>query len=92
LRNPIQQDRIKNDFIDAAVAIIKNDGSENPSARRIAKGAGYSYATMYNYFKDIDDLIFECICIFSNECQRFVSAECHIWQPHAFSETFIFLV
>ncbi|MEW6711726.1 MAG: helix-turn-helix domain-containing protein, partial [Candidatus Riflebacteria bacterium] len=60
MRNPIQQDRIKNFFLDAAVAIIKNDGPENLSARRIAKEAGYSYATMYNYFKDIDDLIFEC--------------------------------
>ncbi|MFZ5952445.1 MAG: TetR/AcrR family transcriptional regulator [Candidatus Rifleibacteriota bacterium] len=81
MRNPIQQDRIRNFFIDAAVAIVKNDGPEGLSARRIAKEAGYSYATLYNYFQDIDDLVFECICIFSNECQRFVSSECHDLQP-----------
>jgi AcrR family transcriptional regulator len=38
----------------------------------VAERAGYSYATLYNYFKDIRDLIFSCVEDFLEECRTFV--------------------
>jgi len=39
---------------------------------RIADRAGYSYATLYNYFKDINDLVFLCVHDFYAECLQHV--------------------
>ena len=52
-------------FIQAAKEILKGEGLESMSVRNIADQAGYSYATLYNYFKDVKDLILECIKDFS---------------------------
>jgi AcrR family transcriptional regulator len=38
----------------------------------VADKAGYSYATLYNYFKDLNDLIFECVKDFQAECESVV--------------------
>lgn len=48
---------IKQEFISAAKTIIENEGIEAVSARNISKITGYSYATLYNYFRDIDTLL-----------------------------------
>lgn len=45
-------------FIDAAKEIIANEGTEKATIRNIAKKAGYNSATIYNYFNDLDHLIF----------------------------------
>ncbi|MGM0379246.1 MAG: TetR/AcrR family transcriptional regulator [Bacillota bacterium] len=45
-------------FIEAANNIIKNKGIQKTTVRNIAKKAGYNSATMYNYFDDLDHLIF----------------------------------
>ncbi len=55
-------------FIDAAKEIIKGEGLKCISTRNVSDRAGYSYATMYNYFKNINDLIFVCVEDFKNEC------------------------
>ncbi len=51
--------RVKGYFLEASKQIISSEGAENISARKIAEIAGYSYATIYNYFKDIDELLSE---------------------------------
>lgn len=51
-----RQEKIKREFIDAAKKIIKEENVESVSARKIAAITGYSYATLYNYYKDIDTL------------------------------------
>lgn len=52
--------------------LIRSEGIDIVSARNVADRAGYSYATLYNYFKDIRDLIFSCVETFMNECREFV--------------------
>jgi AcrR family transcriptional regulator len=68
----IQEDRMRGYFLNAAKDLIRAEGIQVVSARNVAERAGYSYATLYNYFKDIRDLIFSCIEDFMKECKDFV--------------------
>jgi AcrR family transcriptional regulator len=70
----IQSERIKGYFIQAAKELLKGEGLRSVSTRSVAEKAGYSYATLYNYFKDINDLVFECVKDFQLECEAFVKA------------------
>ncbi len=58
-KSELKVQRMKSYFLEAAKQIITAEGAENISARRVAEIAGYSYATIYNYFKDIDELLGE---------------------------------
>jgi AcrR family transcriptional regulator len=71
----IQEERMKGYFLAAAKELIRGEGLEVVSARNVAERAGYSYATLYNYFKDIRDLIFSCVEDFQTECREFVTKE-----------------
>ncbi len=71
----IQEKRMRGYFIQAAKEILKGEGLDSISVRSIADQAGYSYATLYNYFKDVKDLIFECIKDFQEECEEYVIRE-----------------
>lgn len=57
----IQQDRMKKYFIDAAKKLIANYPRSELSVRKIAGDAGYSYATIYNYFDNLDHLLWYVI-------------------------------
>lgn len=70
--NAIQGERMRGYFLAAARELIRGEGLEVVSARNVAQRAGYSYATLYNYFKDIRDLIFSCVQDFMAECREFV--------------------
>jgi AcrR family transcriptional regulator len=70
----IQEDRMRGYFLNAAKDLIRAEGIQVVSARNVAERAGYSYATLYNYFKDIRDLIFSCIQDFMKECSDFVTS------------------
>ena len=72
-RNPIQEERIKRYFIDATKEIIISEGHETLSVRNISQKAGYSYATLYNYFKGISGLTTECIKDFQLDCSAYIS-------------------
>ncbi len=71
--NEIQEKRVRDYFITAAKDLIRGEGLIVVSARTVAERAGYSYATLYNYFKDIRDLIFCCVEDFLEECRGFVT-------------------
>jgi len=71
----IQEERMKGYFLTAAKELIRGEGLEVVSTRNVAERAGYSYATLYNYFKDIRDLIFSCVEDFMAECREFVARE-----------------
>jgi len=58
-KHNLKTQRVKGYFLEASKQIISSEGAENISARKIAEIAGYSYATIYNYFKDIDELLSE---------------------------------
>ena len=68
----IQEKRMKGYFIQATKEILQSEGIQSLSVRNIADRAGYSYATLYNYFKDVNELIFYCLSDFQEECRLFV--------------------
>ncbi len=57
-KKEIQRNRIMSYFIDAAAKIIEEEGVDNITIRKVADIAGYNSATLYNYFENIDHLIF----------------------------------
>jgi AcrR family transcriptional regulator len=71
----IQSERIRRYFIDAAKELLRGEGLRSVSTRSVAEKAGYSYATLYNYFKDINDLVFECVKDFQEECEDIVKSK-----------------
>lgn len=77
----IQEQRMKGYFIQATKDILKGEGLKNISVRNVAERAGYSYATLYNYFSDVKDLIFECVVDFQEECEVFIKSETKKIQP-----------
>jgi AcrR family transcriptional regulator len=74
----IQEQRMKGYFIQATKDILKGEGLKGVSVRNIAQQAGYSYSTIYNYFKDVNDLVFLCISDFQKECETFVSEQTNV--------------
>lgn len=71
----LQRRRMMGYFIDAAIQIIDEEGVEAVSARRVAELAGYSYATIYNYFKDLNDLLWHCVPEYINRLTALVDPE-----------------
>lgn len=71
----IQEQRIKGYFIQATKDILKGEGLKSISVRNIADQAGYSYATLYNYFSDVNELVFECVKDFQQECETIIQQE-----------------
>jgi len=74
-KKEIQEQRVRGYFIQATKDMLKGEGLKSLSVRSIAERAGYSYATLYNYFKDVQTLVFECVKDFQDECVDFVLAE-----------------
>lgn len=67
-RKQIQEQRMKGYFLDATKALLKSEGLKSVSVRNVAEKAGYSFATLYNYFKDVQELVFLCVEDFQQEC------------------------
>lgn len=55
----VKKEFVKSKFIDAAKSIILQDGVSGVTVRRIAEITGYSYATIYHYFQDLDALLLD---------------------------------
>jgi AcrR family transcriptional regulator len=81
VKNPIQEARMKSYFIASAKQIIKSEGIRALSVRTVAQKAGYSYATLYNYFNNLRDLIFVCVNDFLREAEEFIQNEKHPNKP-----------
>ncbi|RKD30508.1 TetR/AcrR family transcriptional regulator [Thermohalobacter berrensis] len=56
-KKEIQRQRRRKYFIDAAKHILKTKGIDDITVRKVAELAGYSYGTIYNYFKDLNELL-----------------------------------
>jgi AcrR family transcriptional regulator len=56
-KKQLKRDRIRDYFLNAAKEIILEDGVESITVRSVADKAGYSYATLYNYFEDLNSLL-----------------------------------
>ncbi len=70
--NQLKQDNIRRIFIQAAKNTLKSEGIKALSAREIGKATGFSYATIYNYFKDMNELCEVCMLEFLEECKESV--------------------
>lgn len=71
----VQEQRIRGYFIQAAKETLKGEGLKTLNVRNVAERAGYSYTTLYNYFRDLKDLVFECVRDFQEECEAYVREE-----------------
>lgn len=71
----LQEKRMRGYFIDAAKETLKGEGLKAVNVRTVAERAGYSFATMYNYFKDLNELIFICVKDFISECEAFADEQ-----------------
>ena len=59
----LKRKRIMIYFIEATEKLIRSDGVEGLSIRKIASEAGYNSATLYNYFEDLEHLVlFGSVC------------------------------
>lgn len=56
-KRDIKSQRVKSYFIQAAKQIIIDEGVENISVRKVAENSGYTFASIYNYFKDVNELL-----------------------------------
>jgi len=74
-KKELQEQRIRGYFIQAAKEMLKGEGLRSINVRSVAEKAGYSFATLYNYFRDIKDLVFLCVKDFQDECEEYVIAE-----------------
>lgn len=52
-----QRNQIFACFVNAASEIMDKEGMKGLTLRKVAQKAGYNSATLYNYFKDLDQLI-----------------------------------
>lgn len=57
-KKEIQKKRMMGYFIEATNKIIADEGVEGVTIRKVADLAGYNSATLYNYFDNLDHLIF----------------------------------
>lgn len=57
-KKDVQRKRIMTYFINAANKIIEDEGIEKVTIRKVADIAGYNSATIYNYFENLDHLVF----------------------------------
>ncbi len=57
-KKKLQRKRMLAYFVEATSKIIEEEGLEKVTIRKVADIAGYNSATLYNYFEDLDHLIF----------------------------------
>lgn len=53
----LKKKRMLTYFIKAAQDIMNKEGIAGVTLRKVADGAGYNNATLYNYFEDLDHVI-----------------------------------
>lgn len=71
-KKAIKRNRITNYFLEASIDIIKEEGLENLTTKKIGDRAGYSYATIYNYFENFNELICISMIHIADECAEYV--------------------
>ncbi|WJY28381.1 MULTISPECIES: TetR/AcrR family transcriptional regulator [Sporosarcina] len=57
-KKKLQKGRMWKYFVEAATDIIKEEGTEHITIRKVADRAGYNSATIYNYFEEFSHLLF----------------------------------
>lgn len=70
-------------FIEATREMLKGEGLKSLNVRAVSERAGYSFATLYNYFKDLNELIFICVNDFMDECEAYINEQHGTEKPGA---------
>ena len=52
------------------MCIVREEGPAAVKVKRVADQAGYATGTLYNYFGDLNELLFYCVVEFFAECQN----------------------
>lgn len=68
----IKKDRIRSYFLDAAKEIVSSEGAEGITVRKVAERSGYSYATIYNYYQDLNALLWDVKIALTNDLRDFM--------------------
>lgn len=71
-RKDIKEKRMKSYFIEASKKIIKEKGVGELTVKKVADLAGYAPATLYNYFNNLDELLFYTVVDFFRDCKQYV--------------------
>lgn len=71
-RKQRKEQRKKGYFLQAAMKLVREEGYNNITVKRIADLAGFAPGTLYNYFADLDDLLYCCAYEFWEECREYV--------------------
>ncbi len=74
-KKEIQEQRTRGYFTEATREMLKGERLRSINVRAVAERAGYSYATLYNYFKDIKELVFICVKGFQEEAGIIIANE-----------------
>ena len=56
-KKQVKEERVRSVFIETAKEMILAEGAGAVSVRRIADQAAYSYATLYNHFENLNELL-----------------------------------
>jgi AcrR family transcriptional regulator len=59
VKQELKRNRTKMYFLEAAKNMIAAEGVQSVSVRKVADAAGYAYPTLYNYFEDLNELLWE---------------------------------
>ncbi len=73
-RKERKEKRKKRYFIDAAKEIIEAEGVQRIRVKEVAELAGFAPGTLYNYFKNLDELLVHCVDDYWIECKDYVLA------------------
>jgi len=73
-RKQTKKERTKRFFLDAAKSIIREEGVESLTTKKIGEKAAYSYASIYNYFENFNGLVCQCLEEMARECADWVAA------------------
>lgn len=76
-RKEIRRKRMLKYFIAATESLLREEGIHELTIRKIAQEAGYSSATLYSYFKDLDELIVFASMKYRREYIQRLSKEVH---------------
>ena len=68
-RKEFQKKRKRGYFIEAAKKIIREEGTQNLTVKKVADLAGFAPGTLYNYFSNLNALYAYCVEEFWNECK-----------------------
>ena len=73
-RKQTKKERTKRYFMDAAKDIIRAEGVDSLTTKKIGEKAAYSYASIYNYFENFNGLVCQCLEELAQECADWVAA------------------